>query len=524
MRRVSFRLARLRRAGFAFVASCAVGVLLVACTDPSARGSRALVVGQASDPASLDPALTTSSEAAQILAQIYEPLVRRVQAGARFRPCLAVRWRMHAGGLRWTFDLRQGVRFHDGKRFDADAVVYSFERQRDRSHPHHNPQFAYWGSAFRHIVAVKKVSRYRIEMQTRRPYAQELFLANLAMYPVSIVSPRERALGKPIGTGPYKYVSWRSGARVVLERNTAYWGGAPRVRRLVFAVVSSEQQRLNGLQSGTIDLIYGVQPDDRPLVRLHPDLRLMRTAAPNVAYLAFNTRKPPFDRVEVRRAINKAVDKRVIIKLGYRGLGQPARGAIPPHMAAYAGDTRRYPFRPDKARQELVAAGFPGERTFVLRVMSTPRPYLPSPLLVARIIERNLRNVGVKVKIVAAPHAEHLAALRRGEHDLALLGWVADNGDADNLLYVLLDSDSIKSGQNIAFFRDPAVHTLLLAAQQETDNRKRLSLYQRAQRLIADQAPWVPLAHAEVAVALRARLRGVVVDPANTLDFRGVSF
>lgn len=511
------------RTPFVFGSLC-VGLLLAGgCPDTRSSVSRAIVVGQASDPSSLDPALTTSSEAAQILAQIYEPLVRRVHGPKRFAPCLAVRWKMHPGGLRWTFDLRRGVSFHDGRPFDADAVVYSFERQRDRSHPHYNPEFAYWHSAFQHIEVVRKLSRYTIEMRTRRPYAESLFLANLAMYPVSIVSPRERAAGKPIGTGPYKYGSWRVGARLLLERNPRYWGGAPKVRRLVFSVVSSEQQRLNGLQSGTIDLIYGVQPDDRPLVRLHPDLRLMRTRAPNVAYLAFNTRKAPFDDVAVRRAINHAVDKRVIIKLGYRGLAQPARGAIPPHMAVYASDTRRYSFRPAKARRLLSEAAFPSDKTFILRVMSTPRPYLPSPLLVARIIKRNLAQVGVKVKVVAAPHAEHLAALRRGEHDMALLGWVADNGDPDNLLYVLLDSDSVTSGQNVAFFDHPALHRLLLAAQQENDSTKRRELYQRAQRLVAEQAPWVPLAHAEVAIALRARLIGVGVDPANTLDFRGVS-
>ncbi len=512
------------RSSFAPLATCCAALLCAGCPDPSGDIGRALVVGQASDPASLDPALTTSSEAAQILAQIYEPLVRRVEGPTRFVPCLAVRWKMHPGGLRWTFELRRGVTFHDGRPFDADAVVYSFERQRDRQHPHYNPRFAYWRSAFQHIVAVRKVGVHQIEMRTRRPYAKGLFLANLAMFPMSIVSSRERLVGKPIGTGPYKYVSWRVGARLTLEQNRRYWGGAPRVRRLVFSVVSSEQQRLNGLQSGTIDLIYGVQPDDRPLVRLHPDLRLMGTQAPNVAYLAFNTRRTPFDQVAVRRAINQAVDKRVIIKLGYRGLAQPARGPIPPRMSVYARDARRYEFCPSRARRLLTEAAFPSDKTFILRVMSTPRPYLPSPLLVARIIARNLASVGVKVKIVAAPHAEHLKALGRGEHDMALLGWVADNGDPDNLLYVLLDEDSITTGQNIAFFEDPSLHRLLLAAQQENDSSKRRRLYQTAQRLIAEQAPWVPLTHAEVDVALQARLRGMGVDPANTLDFRGVSF
>lgn len=503
------------------------GVSVVGCESGRAPLTRALVVAQASDPESLDPGLTTSSEAAQILAQIYEPLVRHEGGPGGIVPCLAIRWEVSKDGTRWVFHLRRNVRFHDGTPFDADAVVFSFERQRDRNHPFFSAKFAYWRTAFGYVVHTRKVDRYTVEVKTAQPFAP--FLSNLAMFPVSIVSPRTRhsaGTNRPVGTGPYRFRSWRRGARVVLERNPDYWGGSPRIPRLVFSVVREGHQRLNGLQSGTIDLIYGVAPEDRAIVQLHPDLRLLPAGAANVAYLAMNTRRPPFDDVRVRRALNHAIDKSLIIKLGYQGQAQPAHGPIPPRMWSYTDKLTHYGYNPAKARALLAEAGFPSARHFRLRVMSTPRPYLPSPVLVARIIAHNLEAVGVKVDVISRPHAEHVQAMRKGDHDLGLLGWVTDTGDPDNFLYVLLDSDNTERGsaQNVAFFRDPPLHELLLQARQEMRRSVRGDIYRRAQRRIAEQAPWVPLAHAEVSIAVRRGLQAVGIDPTNTLDFRRVAF
>ena len=500
------------------------GFMVAACANEGSLYSPAVVVAQARDPLSLDPALATSSEAAQIVSQIFEPLVRRANPSRGVKPCLATRWQVSKDGLRWLFHLRRGVHFHDGTVFDADAVVFSFERQRDLAHPFFRKGFAYGKTTFGHIVRTRKIERFTVEIQTRRPFAP--FLATLATYPVGIVNPREFRLrgdkARPIGTGPYRFVRWRRGDRIVLARNVGYWGGTPKVKRLVFAVIPGAQQRLNGLESGTVDMIFGLQPKLRPLVQLHPDLRLLSAGAPNIAYLAMNTRRPPFDDIRVRRAVNYAIDKRLIVKLGYEGLARSADGPLPAEMWSHLGGAPRYSYNPGRARRLLREAGFPKGQGFILRVMTTPRPYLPSPKLVARIIARNLLQVGIRVEIVARPHAEHVAALHKGAFDLGILGWVTDNGDPDNFLYVLLDRDNIASGQNVAFFNDLRVHRLLTSARQEMRRRAREILYQTAQKIIADEAPWVPLAHATMLVALRRRLVDVRVAPTNTLDLRGM--
>ncbi len=235
-----------------------------------------------------------------------------------------------------------------------------------------------------------------------------------------------------------------------------------------------------------------------------------------------NTRRPPFNDIRVRRAVNYAINKRLIVKLGYEGLARSAEGPMPAEMWGHLGGDPRYPYNPGRARRLLREAGFPKGQGFILRVMTTPRPYLSSPKLVARIIARNLLQVGIRVEIVARPHAEHVAALRKGAFDLGILGWVTDNGDPDNFLYVLLDRDNIASGQNVAFFSDLRVHRLLTSARQEMRRRAREILYQTAQKIIADEAPWVPLAHATMLVALRRRLVDVRVASTNTLDLRGM--
>lgn len=500
------------------------------CAPTSSPPALRLLVGRASDALALDPARITDAESTEVTEQIFEHLVRYRPGSAQIEPALAESWRESPDGRTWTFKLRRGVRFHDGTPFDADAVVFSFERQRDPNHPYHRSDFSYWDSTFRNIRAVQKVDTYTVRLLIDRPYAP--FLSNLAMSPVSIVSPTAvRKWGDdfsrhPVGTGPFRFVEWTPGERITLAANPNYWGGAPRLSRLIFLTLGDARQRLAALEGGAIDVAENLAPEDLQFVALHPELTLHRVAADNVAYLAMNTARPPFDDVRVRRALNYAINKTAIVKLIYQGLARPATTPVPPGMWSHVEEPL-YHYDRVRAMELLAEAHYrPGAQKPRLFVMRTPRDYMPTPERVARIIQQNLRDVGMEVEIVVNDFHRHLRATQDGVHDLCLLGWSADTVDPDNFLYEMFDPANAEPGsaRNVAFFKDEEVHHLLLAAQESSDRSARQRYYRRAQDLIAQKAPWVPLAHSEVAVGARASLRGLVVHPSGAIYFRSVYY
>lgn len=511
-----------------------VGGALCSCVGRSAGergpGGRALIVGLAGDAMGLDPARVTDAESVEVCEQIYETLVR-VGAGGAIEPALATRWEVSPDGREWTFRLRPGVRFHDGAPFDAGAVVYSFERQRDPRHPAYQADFAY-RSLFDNVVRVEALDPLTVRVALELPYAP--FLANLSMFPMAIVSPRAAAKWgaafrlHPVGTGPFRFVEWQPGERVTLEANLDYWGGAPKLRHLSFVPVRDPRQRLLALEGGSIDVAENLAPQDLQFVALHPELRALRAASDTVGYLAMNLRRPPFDDVRVRRAVNLAIDRGRIVRLVYQGLAREADGPLPPSMWGHI-ELPRVEQDPASARRLLVEAGWldadgrPRDgRRLRLYTPSTPRPYLPDPERVARMIAADLRAVGLDVEVVVSDLTAHLRAISRGEHDLCLVGWTADNGDPDNLLYTLFHSDDARGGtvSNVSFLVDPELDGVLRWAQETLDRPQRAALYARAQRLIAERAPWVPLVYAETVVAHRRTVRGLRVPPTGIIHFR----
>jgi len=493
-----------------------------------------MVVGRPADAISLDPARVSDNESGEVCEQIYESLLRYRPGSTRLEPGLAERWEMSTDGLVWTFHIRPGVTFHDGTPLDAGAVVFSLERQRNPQHPYHRRdktglEFAYV-EMLRVIRKVEATGPMTVRITVDRNYAP--FEANMAMVAFAIISPsalaswREDYYLHPVGTGPFRFTEWQDG-RIVLERNDTYWDKPPAIDRLVFRAIPDGRQRLIELESGAIDVAYSILPGELQFVDLHPDLQLYRAAANNVAYLAMNSTHPPFDDPRVRRAVNYAINKDPIVKLAYQGMATPASGPLPPtQWGHHPVDTYRYdPQRASDLLKDAAADGhFDPFRVYRLYVPSTPRPYLPDPETVARVIQANLKAVGLQTELVVQGMKAHIEDAQNGEHDLALFGWVGDNGDPDNFLYMLLDQDNTTPGdaRNVAFYRDAELHRLLIAAQQSMSRAEREAMYRRAQERIAAQAPWVPLAHSQVSVAARVDVGGIVVNPSTHVDFRGV--
>jgi peptide/nickel transport system substrate-binding protein len=361
-----------------------------------------------------------------------------------------------------------------------------------------------------------------VEIHVDQKYAP--LLGNLAMYPmVSPAAVRKwgaQFVEHPIGTGPFAFQKWIKGSRVVVKRFPGYWGPRPGLEQIVFQVIADARQRLINLESGSVDLAMAILPDEQPFVELHPDLVLHHTPGNDISYLAFNTQQPPFDDVRVRRAINYAVNKEPIVKLGYQGRAIAADTPLPPTMWGYHTPAMRYQYDPELARKLLAAAEADGtfdpKRVYTLYAPSTPRPYIPQPERIARLIQASLEQVGVHTELNLLPYMEHRAVIQAGKHDMCVFGWVGDTGDPDNFLYVLLHSkqaNTEKGAQNVALYQDAEVDRMLLEAQAVTTEQQRAPIYAAIQDKIASDAPWVPIAHSELVVAGRVEIENVKLSP-----------
>lgn len=495
---------------------------LVGCPSSQPQAKR-LVYGRGGDSVELDPADVSDGESVKVAEQIFENLVAYTDGGSEIVPELAESWETSADGLDWTFHLRSGVTFHDGSPFDADSVVFTFQRFIDPNHPYRFDTGGFpYAPNYHCIERVEAVDAHTVRFHLRTSSA--VFLANLAMFPAGIVSKHaleERGEGfaqNPSGTGPFRFVSWRRNDRIVLTVNEGYWRERPGVDEVVFAVVPENAARLERLARGELHIIDGINLSDIERIQGDSSLRLLSTPGMNFGYLSMNNEEPPFDDVNVRRAVAHAIDKRKLVDLVFYGRAQPAVNPMPPTIWGYNQDIVDYPHDPARARELL------GGRTIqtTLHAMPNPRPYMPEPLAVAQAIKEDLRAVGIDVEIVSPSWDAYLADVANGHHRMALLGWTTDNGDPDNFLHELLDPDTAVRGSanNISFYRSDAVHALLIEAQRNTDHAERERLYRRAQEIIHDDCPMIPLVYLDNLAASRAEVTGYQLHPMGLVRLR----
>ena len=513
----------------ALAAGCDL-TLLGSDAPPPARAAT-LVVARPSDSVSLDPARVTDTESAEVNLLIYDTLVRHRPETGELQPWLAKAWAVDDAGTTWTFHLRPGVRFSDGTAVDAAAVVWNFARQVDPAHPFHRGHFAAWDAGMALVLAIDAIDPLTVRIVLDAPYAP--FLASLSRAEMAIVSPAAAAAAgdgfahHPVGSGPYLLERWREGDRITLARNPRYWGPRPTFARLVFEVEPDPRQRLVDLESGAVDLSRGVLPDELGFVALHPGLILQRPPSKSVVYLAFQCGRPPFADREVRAAIALAIDRAAIVRAAYQDLAIPAWSPVPPTQWGHWHD----PVEPGPdlatARARLAARAAAGAidlgRTYKLYLPSTPRAYLPDPAQLARALRTNLEAVGLEIELVMQPIERHRADTGNGVHDLAVFGWSGDIDDPDDYLS-LLSSRAIGPGwsRNVAFYRNPVVDALLARARRERDRPAREALYGELQRVIAADAPWVPLAHPQTAIAARDDLSGIFLGRGGVIDYGSI--
>lgn len=485
---------------------------------PPVASVPAFIYGRGADSQKLDPADIEDGESVKVLNNICEGLVCFKMGTAEIEPCLATSWTISPDGLTYTFKLRQGVRFHDGTPLDATAAAFSFHRQMDKEHPAHvkDGAFAYWTAMYSMVRSVTPLDAGTLQFKLSEPHAP--FLANLAIFPAALISPKFIDQRHPVGTGPFRFVDWTPRETIVLEANKDYWDGAPHLQKLIFKVVPDSAARLIQLQTGQIHAMDGVDPGELNVIKGDKALQLITAPGLNVAYLAFNCEKPPFDDKKLRHAIGNAIDKHDFITGVYRGEAVAAKNPLPPFIPGHNDDiASKTMFLPNVKLPS---------RPLRLEVMTNPRQYLPNPIRAAELIKADCEKEGIKIEIVPNDWGTHLSRTSHGEHEMALMGWVGDNGDADNFLYVLLDKDTATLGSalNICFWKNDAYHDLMMAARREIDPVVRATIYRKAQLIIADEAPMIPLAHAKFLLACRANVTGLQVAFNGDVFFHDTTF
>jgi dipeptide transport system substrate-binding protein len=456
-------------------------------------------------------------------------------------PGLAESWDVSDDGLTYTFNLRQGVKFHSNenftpsREFNADDVLYSFQRQLDPEHPYHEVsggQYQYFNDMSMPdlIKSIEKVDDYTVRFNLNRPEAP--FIANLAMDFASILSAEyadammeagtpEKVDLEPIGTGPFQFVSYQKDAVIRYVAHEDYWMGRTPLDKLVFAITPDASVRYAKLKAGECHVMPYPNPADLQAMADDEEINLMEQEGLNVGYLAFNVEKAPFDNQKVRQALNVAINKAAIMEAIFQGTGAVAKNPLPPTIWSYNDAVEDYPYDPELAKQMLAEAGFPDGFETDVWAMPVQRPYNPNARRMAEMIQADWAKVGVEAKIVTYEWGEYLKRSKDGEHQSVLLGWTGDNGDPDNFLAVLLGCDAVGNSNRARWCHKP-FDDLIQQAKVISDQDERTKLYEQAQVEFKEQAPWVTIAHSVVLMPLRQNVVDYRIDPFGGHPFYGV--
>lgn len=495
------------------------------------REGGVIVVGLQAEPTTLDSQQISDYNSHRAAYGIYDTLLHFEDESTEVEPWLAESYEISDDGLVYTLNLRQDVKFHDGTDFNAEAVKFNLERQIDPNHPFHDTgEFAYAEFTWGMVDSVEVVDDYTVRITLKEPFAP--FENHLAMHPAAMVSPAAvEQYGRdfsnnPVGTGPFRFVSWTPGVEVVLEKNTDYWGQVPYLDQVIFRPIIEDQSRLTELEAGGVDFIVNVPPDD--LARLQADARFTVVEQPGMHtwWVAFNQSRPPFNDTRVRQAVNHAVNKQAIVDNILKETGTLAISPLPPVVWSYTDDIQTYDYDPDRARELLAEAGYPDGFTCNFWIPESGSG-MQQPVAMGTAIQADLRAVGIDCQIQTFEWGTYLDRVitppEEAEFDMFQMSWIGDNGDPDNHLYILLSSEQWPpAGYNMGFYKNEEVDRLLREARTTLDRDRRTELYQEAQKLIAQDPPWLIIDHETQIVVMKNTIKNFKLHPTGPFRFENV--
>ncbi len=462
---------------------------LMACGDSAPSG---LVGYWNSDPRSLDPALSTDVVTGEATALLFDNLTQFDPEG-HLVPGIATRWEVTPDGREWTFHLRTGVTFHDGARLTATTVAASIQRALGMG----GRGARLWAllpidgaaavadSGAATLRGLRVVNDSTLVFRLQEPL--NIFPKLLAMPVAAIVpeSPGTNFAEAPVGSGPWRFVSWSRDNHLLLARHEEWWGGAAAAESLRMRIIPEMFTQAAEYESGRLSVVEVPVGETRRWQETHAT-DLQQRPAMRAVYVAINTTRGPLADVRIRQALNHAVDIPAILEQVAQGRGILAAGSIPPGLDGHDPTRTRYRYDPDRARALLAEAGH--ATGLSLRLWHSPRTDFGR---IAEVIQSYLGRVGVTVEIVERDAATGRSAARQGEVDLFLADWWADYPDGENFTWPLFRSSNAGTGGNYAFLKDPALDRLLDSARTTTDSLGKIALLQRIDAQVFALAPWI---------------------------------
>ncbi len=520
---------------------CAVALpAMLALTPVSAK---TLVFCSEGSPENFYPGINTTGTSFDANSQIYSRIVDFERGGTKVVPGLAEKWTVSKDGLEYTFNLRKGVKWHSNKNFkptrefNADDFMFAIERQWKENDPYFkvtSSNHSYFNDMGmpKLLKTVEKVDEYTVKITLNKPEAP--FLSNLAMEYAGIQSKEyaiamlkagtpEKLDQEPIGTGPFMMIQYQKDALIRFKAFPDYWAGKAKIDDLIFSITPDASVRWAKLQKGECHVMPYPNPADLDAIRKDANVTVLEQPGLNVGYLAYNTTKKPFDDVRVRKAINMAIDKKAIVSAVYLSTGVAATNPIPPTQWSYNKAIKDDAFDPAAAKKALAAAGYPNGFTTDLWAMPVQRPYNPNAKRIAELMQADLAKIGVKAEIKSFEWGEYRKRMQAGEHQMGMLGWTGDNGDPDNFLNTLLGCDSAKTnGSNVAKFCYQPFEEIVQKAKVVSNPAERTKLYEKAQVIFKEQAPWFTIAHAVQLKPVRKEVIDFKLSPFGRHTFFGV--
>jgi peptide/nickel transport system substrate-binding protein len=524
------------------------------------------IFGRGGDSVGLDPAIVTDGESFRVTGQCLEPLYQYEQGSTTPVPALAESCEPNEDATVWTCALRQGVKFHDGTDFNANAVVYNFERWRMTDHPQHfeSQVFEYyeymWGGFddASTITSVVALDENTVEFTLNAPLAP--FVANLAMDIFAISSPAAvEAAGEDyglpsvgcVGTGPFKFVEWVEGDHITVEANDEYWGGRPTIDQIVWRVIADDSARYLALKAGDIHALEQAVIEDLQDAEANPDVYVETRPAVNTGYLAFNYKLEEFQNPLVRQAVAHAINRQGLVENFYGAYGEVATNFLPPLIWGHNDAVEDWEYDPDLAMQLLADAGYPDGISEVtvaedladadgnvvyaagdkiplrLYYMPVTRFYYPSPKEIGEAMAADLAKVGISAELyLEGDWSTYLGARRNGLLvGLYQLGWGSDNGDPDNFQgYFFGFGGDDKVGDDPAawekapdkregWYANTEIAALLYEASILPDQAAREALYQQVEVLLHEDVARLFIAHNNTPLIFSTKVSGYIPQP-----------
>lgn len=481
-----------------------------ATTAPTTGGSDTLRIGLDVDAGTGDPALMRDTSAFRLRELVFDGLI---ELGPDFtpKPSLAESWE-NPDPTTWVFKLRPGVTFHDGSPLTAEDVKFTFERILDEKLA--SPSRAF----FTPIKSIEAVDDLTVKFTLDQPYAPLLSYLIQPIVPKAIVEKDAAAFANaPVGTGPYKFVEWKRGDTITFEANPDYWGGAPKTPNIQFKIVPDNSARVVALESGDLDLVQSpLSPQDVTRLQADGKFTVNRVPAAGYTYVNLNCADPILSDEKVRQALSYLVNRDDITASIYKGIGQVAKGPIPPGMWAFSADLPEYTYDPEKAAALLDEAGWvlgaDGKRSkdgVPMKLTVRTHSEDPDRRQLIEVLQAELQNVGIEADTNAVDFPTYFADVQAGKYQMGVIGWL-NLANPDQAMYRQFTIDGTA---NYGKCNNQEASDLIKQARAELDQTKAKELYAQAAKIVVEQAFYIFVQYQEYITMHRPDLKGLVMNP-----------